>query len=112
METYCFQTRSGGTNGVYHGREKKDCSTVHPPLPAGKGEKSRILDEYLALSGGKSRKYTIFKLNRIEKTHLRLLDGQTATVKIVEKSRKKRACHPYYDAQTAAVLELLWKNFN
>jgi hypothetical protein len=94
--------------------EKKKIAAQFAPRyrKAGKGEKSRILDEYLALSGGKSRKYAIFKLNRIGKTHLRLLDGQTVTVKIVEKSRKKRVYHPYYDAQTATMLELLWKNFN
>ncbi|MDR0707529.1 MAG: hypothetical protein LBF60_06615, partial [Treponema sp.] len=79
---------------------------------AGKGEKSRILDEYLALSGSKSRKYAVFKLNRIGKTQLRVLDGETVTVAIVEKSRKKRACQPSYDAAVAAMLELLWKNFN
>jgi hypothetical protein len=65
---------------------------------AGKGEKSRILDEYLALSGNKSRKYAIFKLNRIGKTQLRMLDGQAVTVII--------------DAPVAAMLEVLWKNFN
>jgi transposase InsO family protein len=79
---------------------------------ARKQEKSRILDEYLALSGSKSRKYAIFKLNRIGKTHLRLLDGQTVTVKTVEKSRKKRVYHPYYDTEVAVMLELLWTNFN
>jgi transposase InsO family protein len=94
--------------------EKKKIAAQFAPRyrTAGKGEKSRILDEYPALSGGKSRKYAIFKLNRIGKTHLRLLDGQTVTVKIVEKSRKKRVYHPYYDEQTAAALESLWKNFN
>jgi hypothetical protein len=79
---------------------------------AGKREKSQILDEYLALSGSTSRKYAIFKLNRMGKSQLRLLDGQTVTVKIVEKSRKKRAYLPYYDAPVAVMLELLWKNFN
>jgi hypothetical protein len=70
---------------------------------AGKGEKSRILDEYLALSGSKSRKYAIFKLNRIRKTQLRLLDGQAVKVTIVEKTRKKRVYQPYYDAAVAAM---------
>ena len=79
---------------------------------ADRREKSRILDEYLALSGSTSRKYAIFKLNRIGKTQLRILDGQTVTVKIVEKSRKKRVYQPYYDAEVADMLELLWKNFN
>jgi hypothetical protein len=79
---------------------------------AGKGEKSRILDEYLALSGSKSRKYAIFKLNRIGKTQLRLPDGQAVTVVIVEKSRKKRVYQLSYDTPVAAMLELLWKNFD
>ena len=79
---------------------------------AGKHEKSRILDEYLALSGSKSRKYAIFKLNHIGKSSLRLLDGQTTSVTVVEKSRKKRVYHPCYDAPVADMLELLWKNFN
>ena len=79
---------------------------------AGKCEKSRILDEYPALSGGKSRKYAIFKLNRIGKTSLRQMDGQPVKVFLVEKSRKKRVYHPYYDTPVAAMLELLWKNFN
>jgi transposase InsO family protein len=94
--------------------EKKKIAAEFAPRyrMAGKSEKSRILDEYLVLSGSKSRKYAIFKLNRIGKTQLRVLNGQTVTVKIVEKSRKKRACHPYYDAGVAAMLELLWKNFN
>ena len=79
---------------------------------AGKKEKSRILDEYLALSGSKSRKYAIFKLNHIGKTQLRMLDGQTVNVTTVEKTRKKRVYHPYYDTPVADMLELLWKNFN
>ncbi|MDR2742791.1 MAG: hypothetical protein LBB98_11660, partial [Treponema sp.] len=79
---------------------------------AGKSEKSRILDEYLALCGSKSRKYAIFKLNRVGKKQLRTLDGQTVTVVIVEKSRKTRVYQPFSDAPVAAMLELLWKNFN
>jgi hypothetical protein len=79
---------------------------------ARKYEKSRILDGYLALSGSKSRKYAIFKLNRIGKTQLRLLDGQTVTVKTVEKCRKKRVCQSYYDAPAADMPEAQWKNFN
>jgi hypothetical protein len=75
-------------------------------------EKSRILDEYLALSGSKSRKYAIFKLNRIGKTQLRMMDNQAVKVVTVEKSRKKRVYQPYYDAEVAATLESLWKNFN
>ncbi|MDR2739186.1 MAG: hypothetical protein LBB68_05075 [Treponema sp.] len=113
METHFIRTESGGTNGVYHGREKKIAAEFAPRCrKAGKGEKSRILDEYLALSGSKSRKYAIFKLNRIGKTPLRLPDGQAATVVIVEKSRKKRVCQPSYGAPAAAMLEVLWKNFN
>jgi hypothetical protein len=61
---------------------------------AGKGEKSRILDERLALSGGKSRKYAIFKLNRTGKTPLRPLDGQAVAVTIVEESRKNGSPGP------------------
>jgi ABC-type uncharacterized transport system ATPase component len=81
--------------------EKKKIAAQFAPRyrKAGKSGKPRILDEYPALSGGKSRKYAVFKLNRIGKTHLRLLDGQTAAVKIIEKSRKKRVCRPYYDAE-------------
>jgi hypothetical protein len=94
--------------------EKKKIAAQFAPRyrKAGKSEKSRILDEYPALSGAKSRKYTVFKLNRIGKIQLRTLDGQTITVKTVEKSRKKRVCQPSYDAAVAAMLELLWKNFN
>jgi hypothetical protein len=94
--------------------EKKKIAAEFAPRyrKAGKGEKSRILEEYLALSGSKSRKYAIFKLNRIGKTQLRILDGQTVTVKMVEKSRKKRVYQPYYDTAVADMLEVLWKNFN
>jgi transposase InsO family protein len=94
--------------------EKKKIAAEFAPRyrKAGKGEKSRILDEYLALSGGKSRKYAIFKLNRIGKTQLRVLDGQTVKVTTVEKSRKKRVYQPCYDTAVAEMLELLWKNFN
>jgi hypothetical protein len=94
--------------------EKKKIAAQSAPRyrKAGKREKSQILDEYLALSGGISRKYAIFKLNRIGKTHPRLLDGQTVTVETVEKIRKKRTCLPYYDAPVAVMLELLWTNFN
>ncbi|MDR1287844.1 MAG: hypothetical protein LBK08_09575 [Treponema sp.] len=62
--------------------EKKIAAEFAPRCrKAGKQEKSRILDEYFALSGSKSRKYAVFKLNRIGKTQLRGLDGQTVTVK-------------------------------
>jgi hypothetical protein len=94
--------------------EKKKIAAEFAPRyrKAGKHEKSNILDEYLALSGAKSRKYAIFKLNRIGKTQLRLLDGQIVKVITVEKSRKKRVYQPYYDAPVAEMLELLWINFN
>ncbi|MDR0689612.1 MAG: hypothetical protein LBG08_05025 [Spirochaetaceae bacterium] len=78
---------------------------------AGKYEKSQILDEYLALSGSKSRKYAIFKLTRIGKTQLRMLDDQAVKVTLVEKTRKKWVYQPYYDTAVADMLELLWKNF-
>jgi hypothetical protein len=98
---------------VCHGREKK-IAAEHAPRyrKATKREKSRILDEFLALSGGTSRKYAIFKLNRIGKTPLRMLDGRSVTVAIVAKSRKKRVCQPCYDTAVAEMPELLWKNFN
>jgi hypothetical protein len=59
-----------------------------------KHEKSKILDEYPALSGAKNRKYAIFKLNRIGKIQLRMMDGQAAKVAIVEKSRKNGYISP------------------
>jgi hypothetical protein len=94
--------------------EKKKIAAEFAPRYrlASKQEKSRILDEYLTLSGGKSRKYAIFKLNRVGKTHLRLISGQTLNVKIVEKTRKKRVYRPFYDADVAEALWLLWCNFN
>jgi hypothetical protein len=94
--------------------EKKKIAAEYAPRyrKAKKQEKSRILDEYLTLSGGTSRKYAIFKLNRIGKTQLRMLDGQSVKVTLVEKSRKKRVYQPYYDTTVAEMLELLWRNFN
>jgi hypothetical protein len=50
----------GADSGLVQGRR----TLVSRYRKAGKCEKSRILDEYLALSGGKSRKYAIFKLNQ------------------------------------------------
>jgi hypothetical protein len=41
-----------------------------------------------------------------------MLDGQTVRVSIIEKSRKKRVYQLCYDAEVAAMLESLWKNFN
>jgi hypothetical protein len=94
--------------------EKKKIAAEFAPRyrKAGKCEKSRILDEYLALSGSTSRKYAIFKLNRIGKTQLRIVDGRAVKVMLVETSRKKRAYQPYYDAAVAEMLEVLWNNFN
>jgi hypothetical protein len=67
--------------------EKKIAAEFAPRFrKAGKTEKSRILDEYLAPSGSTSRKYAIFKLNRIGKTQLRLLGGQAVKVTVVEKN--------------------------
>jgi hypothetical protein len=95
MGTHSIQTGSRGTNGVYHGREKKIAEKFALRYrKAGKGEMLRILDEYLPLSGNKSRKYAIFTLNRFGKTPLRLLDGQAVNVRTVEKSRKKRVYQP------------------
>jgi hypothetical protein len=111
MEAHPIQTTSGGTNEVYHGREKKITAQFASRYwKAGKHEKSKILDEYPVLSGAESQKYAIFKLNRIEKTQLRMMDGQAVNV---EKSQKTGLpTLPYYDAEVAATLESLWKNFN
>jgi hypothetical protein len=79
---------------------------------AKKSEKTKLLDEYLRLTGSTSRKYAIFKLNRVGKTQLRTLGGKTVNVKIVERSRKKRVCQPYYGEEVADKLFLLWQNFN
>jgi hypothetical protein len=57
MGTHSFQIESGGTNGVYHGREKKitaKCASHY--RQAGKGEKSRILDGRTVTIVEKSRK--------------------------------------------------------
>jgi hypothetical protein len=66
---------------------------------ARKAEKTNLLDEYLRLASG-NRKYAIFKLNRVGKTQLRVIDGENVIVKIVEKSRKKHVYKPYYDPET------------
>jgi hypothetical protein len=78
---------------------------------ARKAEKTKLLDEYLRLAGG-NRKYAIFKLNRIGKTQLRVIDGEHVVVKMVEKSRKKRVYKPYYDGETVKMLLRLWQDFN
>jgi hypothetical protein len=94
--------------------EKKKIVAEFTPCcrKAGKNEKSRIPDEYPALSGGKSRKYAIFKLTRAGKILLCLLDDRTINAITVEKSRRKRACQPYYDVLVAEMLELLWTKFD
>jgi hypothetical protein len=94
--------------------EKKKITTEYAPRYrfASKSEKTKILDEYLVLTGSTSRKYAIFKLGRVGKTQLRVINGETLNVKIVEKNRKKRVYRPYYDAEVAEKLLLLWKNFN
>jgi hypothetical protein len=94
--------------------EKKKTAVQYAPRyrTASKNEKTKILDEYLALTGSKSRKYAIFKLGRVGKTQLRVSGGEKVNVKIVEKSRKKRGCQPYYGSDVAEKLLLLWKNFN
>ena len=99
--------------GVTMAEKKKIAAEFGPRYrKAKKSEKSRILDEYLTLSGGKSRKYAVFKPNRIGKTRLLMADGQAVKVTIVEKTRKKRGYRPSYDTAVAATLELLRKNFN
>ncbi|GHV73082.1 integrase [Spirochaetia bacterium] len=94
--------------------EKKKITAEYAPRyrKAKKGEKARLLDEYLRLSGSKSRKYAIFKLNRVGKVQLHTIDGETVKVKIVEKSRKKRVYTPYYDEEVAKMLLFLWQRFN
>jgi hypothetical protein len=69
------------------------------------------LDEYPALSGGKSQKYAIFKPNRIGKTRFRLLTAMPSPSPSLKKAGK-RVCQPYYDPAIAETPELLWKNFN
>ena len=94
--------------------EKKKIAAEYAPRyrMAKKSEKTKLLDEYLRLTGSTSRKYAIFKLNRVGKTQLRTLGGKTVNVKIVERSRKKRVYQPYYDEEVADKLFLLWQNFN
>ncbi|MDR1574784.1 MAG: hypothetical protein LBS37_02155, partial [Treponema sp.] len=41
-----------------------------------------------------------------------MLDGQSVTVTMIEKSRKKRVYQPSYDTAVAEMLETLWENFN
>ncbi|GHU81715.1 hypothetical protein FACS189468_4840 [Spirochaetia bacterium] len=57
--------------------EKKKITAEYAPRyrNAKKSEKTRLLDEYLRLSGSKSRKYAIFKLNRVGKVQLRTIGG-------------------------------------
>jgi hypothetical protein len=93
--------------------EKKKIAVQYAPRyrKARKTEKTRILDEYARLTE-ENRKYAIFKLNRVGKTRLRIIDGKNVKVKIVEKSRKKRVYKPYYDEKTAEMLFILWQDFN
>jgi len=53
---------------------------------SGKRGKSRIPDEYLALTGSKSRKYAVFTLNRVGETHLRFTDGRPGQTQSGQKS--------------------------
>jgi hypothetical protein len=94
--------------------EKKKITAEYAPRyrKARKAEKTRLLDEYIALIGSKSRKYAIFKLNRVGRTLLYNIGGKTVNIKIVDKGKKKRVYKPYYDADVFEKLFLLWKNFN
>ena len=79
---------------------------------AKKNEKTKILDEYLKLLGGRgNRKYAIYTLNREGKQQLRYLDGQNVNVIITVNCRKKRVYKKYYDDKVAKVLIKLWKFF-
>ena len=79
---------------------------------AKKPEKTRILDEYLKLLGGKgNRKYAIYTLNREGKKQLRLIDGKSVNVIISSTIRKKRVYEKYYNEEVAEVLIKLWKFF-
>jgi hypothetical protein len=78
---------------------------------AKKAEKTKILNEYLALAGG-NRKYAIYKLNREGKKQLRLLvDGTYANVEISSKKRRKRVYTPCYGEDVKIVLVKLWRFF-
>ncbi|MDR2211365.1 MAG: hypothetical protein LBO65_07900 [Spirochaetaceae bacterium] len=44
MGAHSLQIESGGTNGVYHGREKKDSGGVRSPLP--EGRKKQVYQPY------------------------------------------------------------------
>ena len=79
---------------------------------AKKAEKTKILDEYLKLLGGKgNRKYAIYVLNREGKKQLRLIDGKNVNVIISSTVRKKRVYEKYYNDEVAEVLIKLWKFF-
>ena len=94
--------------------EKKKITAEYAPRyrKAKKSEKTRLLDEYLRLSGSKSRKYAIFKLNRVGKVQLRTIGGETVKVKTDGKSRKKRVYKPCYDDEAAKMPLFLWRRFN
>jgi hypothetical protein len=68
---------------------------------ANKPEKTEILDNYLKLPGGGSRKHAVFTLNREGKKQPRLIGGKYANAEVPAKTRRKRACKPYYDDETA-----------
>ncbi|GHV93588.1 hypothetical protein AGMMS50268_40910 [Spirochaetia bacterium] len=113
IRTHYIRHKPEEWNGVYYGGKKKITAEYAPRYrTAKKSEKTRLLDEYLRLTGSKSRKYAIFKLNRVGKVQLRTIGGETVKVKIVEKNRKKRVYTPYYDAEVATMLLFLWQRFN
>ncbi|WP_169313398.1 integrase catalytic domain-containing protein [Treponema primitia] len=92
--------------------KKKITAEYAPRYRQAKKAEINLLDEYLRLTGSKSRKYAIFKLNRVGKTQLRSIGGETLNVNVVEKSRKKRVYKPYYDEEVANMLLFLWRTFN
>jgi len=77
---------------------------------AAKVEKTRLLDEYLALAGG-NRKYAIYRLNREGKRQLRQIGGEYVNVEITARVRKKRVYKSYYDKEVARALVSLWHFF-
>jgi hypothetical protein len=81
--------------------EKKKITAEYAPRyrKAKKTEKSKLLDEYLALTGSKSQKYAIFKLNRAGKTQLRVIGGETVNIHLVDKARKNGSTSPIMTKQ-------------
>jgi hypothetical protein len=92
--------------------EKKKIIREYAPRyrMAAKSEKTRLLNEYLALAGG-NRKYAIYRLNREGKRQLRWVDGEYVNVEISGRTRKKRVYKPFYDKEVAAALVKLWRFF-